>query len=554
MDLASLGRVATGERRRNIARIREIGEVAARHGFGFLRENRRANNVGSEQAGNRGKRLRAMLDELGPTTVKLGQLLSTRPDIVPPDIIKELRTLQDAATPFPSAIARALIEEELGAPVEELFERFDDEPLAAASIGQVHRAKLADGREVIVKVQRPNVDETLRADLALMYQIAKRLKERVKRLQFVDTVGVVDEFARTVRQELDYRIEARNAEVVRRAFDDDSNVTVPSVVWHLTTSRVLVLDWVDGKTLNHVDLAELTSQEREGLARRISETWMKMVFTHGFFQADPHPANIIVQSPDSIGLIDFGMVGQLSQRDREAAVRMFIDAVDQNLERLPRRLRELGMRYPRDREDELREQLSVILQRYWGASMGDIDGRDLVRDIFQTVHQLQIRLPVRWVLVDKTIGTLAGVCGEIAPEFNVFETARPYARQLMVSRFRPEAIADRLRTDAGHYAEVLHEFPFQLHDLLDELRDGELKIAIQQEGFTESTERALGATNRVVMGVLAAAIFLGSAIIGGFVDGGPQLLGVAVISIPGLLAGIVLSGVVLFGIIRSGRW
>jgi ubiquinone biosynthesis protein len=546
--------VAAGERRRNIARVREIGEAAARHGFGFLRDSRKSRVNENGDGGNRGERLRALLDELGPTFVKLGQLLSTRPDIIPPDIVRELRTLQDQASPFPADTARALIETELARPLEEAFARFDDVPLAAASIGQVHRATLADGREVIVKVQRPDAEEKLRSDLALMYQLAKVLKERVRRLEFVDTVGVVDEFARTVRQELDYRIEARNAEAIRRAFADDASVTVPAVEWSLTTNRVLVLDWIDGATLNHIDLGGLHEEERERLAATIAEAWMKMVFVTGVFHADPHPANIVIQSSGRIGLIDFGLVGQLTQRDRQAAVRMFVDAVHQNLDRLPRRLRELGLRYPRDREEEFREQLSVILQRYWGVSMGDIDGRELIRDIFQTVHRLQIRLPTRWVILDKTIGTLAGVCLEISPSFNVFASARPYARQLMVSRFHPEQVVERVRTDVGHYAEVLHEFPFQLHDLLDELRDGELKIAIQQEGFTESTERALGATNRVVMGLLSAAIFLGSAIIGGFVDSGPELLGVAVIAIPGLVIGALLAVLVLVGVLRSGRW
>jgi ubiquinone biosynthesis protein len=281
---------------------------------------------------------------------------------------------------------------------------------------------------------------------------------------------------------------------------------------------------------------------------------MKMVFVHGFFHADPHPANIVVQGADRIGLIDFGMVGQLSPRDRQISVHVFVDVIDQNLDRLPRRLRDLGLRYPKEQEEDFRDQLGVILQRYSGATMGEIDGRELVRDIFQAIYRLQIKLPTRWVMLDKALATLAGVGLQVSPEFNVFETARPYARRLMVQRFRPDVMVDRTKGDVERYAEALLAFPFQLHDILDELRDGEVKIAIQQEGFTESTERALGATNRVVLGVVAAALFLGSAIIGGFVRNGPHLLGIAVVAIPGLVAGAALAALVLFGIIRSGRW
>jgi ubiquinone biosynthesis protein len=495
-----------------------------------------------------------MLDELGPTFVKFGQLLSTRPDLVPPDIVRELRTLQDAASPVPWERVRTVIETDLGRPVDHVFEAFDEEPIASASIGQVHRARLPGGQEVVVKVQRPDAEATLRADLQLLAQLAKISKERVKRLEFIDTVALVDEFGRTIRQELDYRIEARNVEATRRAFSGDEAVIVPRVFWPETTSRVLVLEWIPGDTLTHVDLATWSEEDRRTLAARISETWMKMVFVHGFFHADPHPANIIIQGPDQIGLIDFGLVGQLTPRDRQSAVHVFVDAVDQNVDRLPRRLRDMGLRYPKEQEEEFREQLSIILQRYWGATMGEIDGRELIRDIFTAIYQLQIKLPTRWVLLDKALATLAGVGLEISPSYNVFETARPYARRLMLQRFRPDVVADRIQGDLGKYAEAALALPFQLHDVLDELRDGEVKIAIQQEGFTESTERALGATNRVVMGVLAAALFLGSAILGGFVRNGPHLVGVAVIALPGLLAGAALAGLVLFGILRSGRW
>ena len=548
--------MANGERRQNIARLRQIGEVAARHGFGFLLDKRRSAKPAddAEYHGTRGERLRKMLDELGPTFVKFGQLHSTRPDVVPPDIVRELRILQDAATPVPSDVARAVIEADLGLPIDQIFESFDDTPIAAASIGQVHRARLPGGHDVAVKVQRPDAETKLKADLALLEQLAKIVKERTTRLEFIDTVGLVDEFGRTLRQELDYRIEARNVEATRRAFAGDPTVTVPKVFWQSTTSRVLILEWLDGSTLNHTDLDAWSAEDRRMLAGRISETWMKMVFVHGFFHADPHPANIVIHGPDHIGLIDFGLVGQLSPRDRQTAVHVFVDAVDQNLERLPRRLRDLGLRYPKEQEEEFRDQLGIILQRHWGASLGEIDGRELIRDIFTAIYRLQIKLPTRWVLLDKALATLAGVGLQISPDFNVFETARPHARRLMLQRFRPDVVVDGIQGNLGKYAEAALAFPFQLHDVLDELRDGEVKIAIQQEGFTESTERALGATNRVVMGVLAAAVFLGSAILGGFVRNGPHLLGIAIVAIPGLLAGASLAGLVLFGILKSGRW
>ena len=546
--------VARGERRQNLARLREIGEVAARHGFGYLvHRGRRQEDELQDSPLTRGRRLRETLDELGPTFVKFGQLLSTRPDVVPPDVIRELRTLQDAASPFDASIARAVIERELGLTVEQVFEYFDDVPVASASIGQVHRARLPEGREVVVKVQRPDAEEKIRSDIQLLYQLARILKERVRRLQFIDTVGLVDEFARTVRRELDYRIEARNAEVARRCFTADETVVVPEIYWRYTTSSVLTMDRLEAPTLAHVPLEIYDLDERRTLAQRVAETWMKMIFVYGFFHADPHPANIMVFEPNRIGLIDFGMVGQLTNRDRQVAVQLFVDIVEQDTDRVPRRLRELGVRYPKNLEEEFRDQLEVIFQRYYGAAMGEIDGRELVRDIFQTIYRLQIELPTRWVLLDKALATLAGVGLEVSPEYNVFDTARPYARRMMLSRYRPDLLVNRAQAEGSRYLETFLQYPYQISSLLESLRDGEVKITVNQEGFIEEAERALGGANRIVLALLASFVFLGSALLGSFVHAGPHLLGVAVISLPGIIGGLVVAAIVVLAIIRSGR-
>ncbi len=494
-----------------------------------------------------------MFDELGPTFVKFGQMLSTRPDLLPPDVVFELRRLQDRVEPFDSKVAKGVVETDIG-PIESHFASFTDEPLAAASIGQVHAATLLDGREVVVKIQRPDAAETINADLALLEHIARVAKSRVRRLQFVDTVAVVAEFRRAIRQELDYRIEARNIQAARRGFENDETVVIPEVIWEATSTRVLVMEKITGETLNHIDIDSWSAEDRRTLAARISETWMTMVFDHGVFHGDPHPANIVVQGPDRIGLVDFGMVGQLSVEDRQAAVHLFIDMVENRIDRLPRRLRDLGLRYPIEREDELREQLGVIMQRYWGVTLEDLDVRELLRDVLQTVYQLGIRLPSRWVVLDKTLATLAGVAMDIAPDYNVFETARPHARRLVMNKYRPDVLVGRLRNRGDRYRDALLELPFQVHDLMDELREGELKIAIQQEGFTESTERALGASNRFAMAILAASIFLGSAIMGAFGNAGPDVLGVNILAAIGMGVGSVLAMIVMVGVLRSGRW
>ncbi len=548
--------MARGERRQNLARLGEIAQVAARHGFGYAfgRKEVPAEALEEGAAGrSRGRRVREMLDELGPTFVKFGQLLSTRPDIVPPDILEELRGLQDDARPEDFEGIRAVVEADLGLTIEQVFAEFDEQPIAAASIGQVHRARLPGGQQVVVKVQRPEAERQIEADIQLLYQAARVARDRIRRLQFIDLVETVNEFARTVRRELDYGIEARNAEVFRRDFVGDDTVAVPKVYWRYTTARVLTMELVEGASLRHLDLDEWSAGDRKTLANRITKTWMQMVFVNGFFHADPHPANILVRGPDQISVVNCGMTEQLSQRDREALVRLLIDIINQDAERLPRRLRALGVRFPRAKEEELADRLAVIVQRYSAIAIGDIDIREVLREIFGTVYAIGVTLPARWVMLDKTVATLAGVALEISPDFDVFEVARPYALRLATDRYRPDRIAGRVRSDVSRYAEAVLEYPFQISELLDEFKDGDVEIRVKPEGFEEAVGKAEASVNRLSLALVAAALIIGSAVIATFARSA-DFAGLSLLALPGILVALAIVAWLCVGIFRSGRW
>jgi ubiquinone biosynthesis protein len=446
---------------RSLGRLSEIAQVMVRHGFGYFLEAHKLTDllpgrsaetrlaaVYDEGTSARGQHLRELLDELGPTFVKFGQLLSTRPDIVPPDIITELRGLQDDVRPFPFEQAERVIEEDLGNTIERLFLEFDPNPVAAASIGQVHRATLPNGRRVAVKVQRPGAPRQIDADLNLLYQAAKLVKERVRALDFIDAHALVDEFARQIRQELDYRLEARNAQTFHRNFAASPHVRVPKVYWMYTRARVLTLEWLDAAQLADVDALGFSLELRRELAYRIADTWMAMIFRHGFFHGDPHPANILVFENGDIGLVDFGAVGKLTDDDMSKLTRMFIDAASENVDVLPKRLADLGVRYPKEREQEFLAELREIYYRYYGASLSEIDPIQVIREAFQLIYSMNLQLPTRYLLLDRAIATLGSVGVELYPEFNVFEVARPYARSLLIERFTPQRIARRARRDA----------------------------------------------------------------------------------------------------------
>jgi ubiquinone biosynthesis protein len=547
---------------RNLGRLTEIAQVAVRHGFGYFFERhkltdllpgRRNGEILEGTPSQRGQRLRELLDELGPTFVKFGQLLSMRPDVLPPDIIAELRGLQDDVRPFPYEDVERVIQEELGQPIERLFLEFDREPLAAASIGQVHRAVLPNGHTVAVKVQRPGAPERIEADLGLLYQAARIVKERVRALDFVDVREVVDEFARAIRQELDYRLEGRNAEQLHRNFAGHPHVRVPRVYWSYSRSRVLTLEFIEGTQLADIDEVGYSLEERKRLAEVIAEAWMTMIFRDGFFHGDPHPANILVIRPDLIGLVDFGLAGKLTDDDVSKATRLFIDVANENVQDLPKRLADLGVRYPKDREEEFRTEINDFYYRYYGARLAEIDPQQVIREVFGLIYSLNLRLPTRFIILDKAVATLASVGIELYPDFNVFEVAKPYARSLLVSRYTPQRVATRARRETLKLASVFAEYPYQVHDVLEEMRDGQFEIGFVHKGLDEFMHKLDVAFNRMIIAFVVGAGLIGSSLIGVFATSGPQVLGLNVVSALGFFLSGVLGLWLLWGVFRSGR-
>jgi ubiquinone biosynthesis protein len=545
--------MATRSRPLNIGRLGEIAQVAVRHGFGYLLEGRRGHARVDGSPTARGRHLREMLDELGPTFVKFGQLLSTRPDIVPPDIIAELRGLQDQVRPFPFIDVERVIREELGQPIERLFLEFDEEVLAAASIGQVHRAVLPNGRRVAVKVQRPNAPATIESDIQLLEQAARLVVERVRVLDFINTRELVDEFAKSIRQELDYRLEGRNAEAFHANFAGHPHVAVPRVYWSYTRARVLTLEYLDGVQVRDLELDAWTIDQRRRLAYLIAEAWMTMIFRDGFFHGDPHPANILVLSPERIGLVDFGLAGKLTDGDMSKLTRLFIDAVNENVQVLPRRLADLGVRYPREREDEFVSELHGIYARYYGASLAEIDPLEVFREAFALIYAMNLRLPTRYVLLDKALVTVSSVGVDLYPDFNVFEVAKPYARSLMLERFTPERLLRRARREGWQIASMARELPYQIHETLEQVREGQIEIGFVHKGLDNLAHKLDAIANRLVIALITTGGLIGSSLIGIFAKAGPHVLGVNVISVVGFVLSGILGVWLLWGVIRSGR-
>ena len=404
-----------------------------------------------------------------------------------------------------------------------------------------------------MKVQRPNAPRQVESDLQLMRSAARLVRERVRALDFIDPDALVDEFGRSIRQELDYLHEARNAERFRRDFADSPTVVVPRVHWSYTTARVLTLDRLIGVQLRDLDTSVRSLEERREIAYRMTDAWMTMIFRHGFFHGDPHPANILLLEGDQIGLIDFGLAGQLTDQDMARLTRLFVDAATENVQALPRRLADLGVRYERSREEELRGRIEEIYYRYYGSRLADVDPLEVIREGISLIYELNLRLPTRFMVLDKTIATLGAVGVELYPDFNVFEVAKPYARRLIAERFSPRRLSLRAQSEAREIASIVRELPYQVHDVLEELRDGELEIQIRNPGFNQLSTHIDHAVNRIAVALIVLGGLLGSAIVGALAEDGPHVMGIHLIS----FVGFVISGVfgiwLVWGVLRSGR-
>jgi ubiquinone biosynthesis protein len=552
------GALPPATRTGNLRRFSQIGRVLVRHGFGFVfdvrRERREKKGLQEFLAPNFGVRLRQTLDDLGPTFVKFGQVLSTRSDILPDSVLAELQKLQDTVRPLPAGAAQAIVERELGAPVEEVFTRFDPEPLGSASIGQVHRAVLRDGEVVAVKVQRPEAPGRVESDLELMREFADFLDRRFGRRIFVDVRGLVAEFETVIRRELDYTAEAENARRFAVNFAG-TPVVIPRVHLEYSTSRVLTLQYIEGTRFRDIQPLLLSPSERRRVASMGADAIFKMAFEDGFFHGDPHPGNLILTPQGNLALLDFGMVGYMSRGDIEALSRLFIAVVQRDAAAALRGLESLGVRYAPEVRGDLERDLREFLNKYSGLSVGEVTLGQALSELISLARRYRLRVPPVFPLLTKALVTAEGLARAIDPTINVYEVARPYARRLLAERLKPEAVLEGTRERALEYARYVEDYPEQIRQLLAEVADGELEVRLMHSGLDELIGGVDVLANRLVFAVVTGALLLGSCMLGAFDHGGPGVpyLGVPVVWFIGFTLSLIMGSILLAIIFRSRR-
>ena len=552
---------------RDLGRLQDIASVLIRWGFGDVVKRigmagvlEKAGRLLHWQAVEEGRlrmdvpaRLRCTLQDLGPTFVKLGQVLATRVDLLPPAWIDELGKLQNAVPALPWDAVLPQLREDLGAEPEAVFARVEHEPLAAASLAQAHRAWLADGSAVVLKIRRPGIRDTVEADLRLLKHLAVIVEKNLPELRRYHPQRIVQQFSASLRRELDFAAECRNAERIAHNFAGRDDIVIPRVYWQWTCERLNVqecLEGVPGRDLAAVDAMGL---DRVQLARTGAGLVLKMVLEDGFFHADPHPGNIFYMPDGAIGVIDFGMVGRVTEQRRFQIVRLLHGLVVHDSAAVAEVLADWTEENNDIDEVRLQESADVFVDQYRGVPLKDLRMGAMLGDVTAMLREHGLSLPADLALMIKAFLTLEGMGRQLDPDFDMASEARPYLERAMLERFAPDVLVRRGRRTLSGLVDLLRDMPRDVHRLLQSARRGKLQMHIEVDTLRAFGEQVDRAANRLTMGIITASLVIGSSIVMNSVGGGVSNRWLMALGMLGFV-GAALCGVwILFSIWRSGR-
>jgi len=556
-------------RYQHLKRYRQIARKLAKYGFGHLLAQlglaekfpfprRAALHERLQLHLPRAERLRLLLVDLGPTFVKFGQLLSTRPDLVPRDIMEELSRLQDDVPPFPFPEAAAIIEQELGRPWDGLFAEMSAEPLAAASIGQVHCARLPDGREVVVKVRRPGITIQMETDLEILLEIARFADRHTSWGKVYRASEVVQELQRAVREELNFRHEAENAARLLEQMLARQDVIIPRIYLSLSSPAVLTMEKVSGIKLNQPDSLAAAGHGNAQIARRLVDVMFEQIFIHGFFHADPHPGNLAVSQDGRLIFMDFGIVGKLRRSRRRQFIRLLLGLVNGNARLLVSTMTEMGFVSQRVNRKALRQDAERLMEKYLDLPLSEINLGAAVRETFALAFEHQIRIPAEFTLLGKTLMTLEGVIEDLAPDLKLVELLKPYAVMLARESFSLRALRETYTEHTSEAGDFLLLLPRRLGEILERTGLDGFPLQVSYPDLDRLFSHLDRQINRLSFSIILLAF---SIIMAGLIVGSGLVAGITGITLlwrlPIIETGFILAGVMavwlLFAILRSGK-
>jgi ubiquinone biosynthesis protein len=492
------------------------------------------------------------VEELGPTFIKLGQILSNRPDLIPAGLQDELEQLQENVQPFSEQEAAATVEEELGQPVSTLFREFGQAPIAAASIAQIHWAVLPAGRQAAVKIQRPGIQELVEVDIDILRELAELLERYVPQTRSVGPRDLVDEFEKAMQQELDFRREAASIERFGAQFAREDEIKVPRIHRRFCSRRVLTMEYVSGRHLS--EIMESTGRDaKEGarIAKLGARLTLQQIFSHGFFHADPHPGNIMVLEDGRLCYLDFGLTGSLVRRDLQAVSDILTAIIGRNEQKAAKAVVRLAGSRDIDIAVSIEREIAELIDRFQEAQAGDFSFTALLSELVKVLVDCGLRLPPDLFLLVKALITIEGVATALDREFDFASHLEPFAATLVRERYDPGRIASRAAATAGDYAEILESFPGDYYKIVDSISRGRITMKIEEESFRPVRRCLMQASTSLVFSVVLGSIIIGSALI--VHSRVPPLWHeVPVIGIAGFLMAGLIGFWLLIKIIRSG--
>ena len=498
------------------------------------------------------QRVRLALEELGPTFVKFGQTLSSRPDLLPDDFIKELSKLQDDVSPFSFQDVRVIVKEQLGSPIEKLYDEFEKKPRAAASLAQVHYARTKTGEEVAVKVQRPGIEGVIDTDLLVLRKLATLAEHHLPEFAFFEPVAIIDEFARTLYRELDFVREGRNANRFREFFKDDEQVHVPEIYNDLTAPKVLTMEYIRGTKVSECAALDELGLDRKIIAVNGANLILKEIFDFHRFHADPHPGNLFVLERNVIAPVDFGMIGVLDEKTVDQLSVIFTAIVDKDAESMANILLQMCRAAQPIQTRPIQLELSDLLERYDEVSLQQLYMKDMVGDVIGIFRRYNLHFPQELVKVTRSLLMIESVGCKLYPEFNVFEIMKPFARKLMIRRFDPTTRVRNFVRTVDESVLLLKTLPSDVREILTKIKQNEFTIQFEHRGLDRMNVNLNRSSNRLSFAIVIAALVIGSSNV--LQTGiGPKVFGFPLPGFAGFLLATILGLWLLIGIIRSGQ-
>jgi ubiquinone biosynthesis protein len=551
---------------RHMHRYSEILGVLIKFGFGDLISslkieqyldfgrhifNRRESREKVESL-SRAVRLRLALEELGPTFIKLGQALSTRADLLPPDFIRELVKLQDRVPPFPFSEAQKVLETELKGSSPSLFESIEPVPFAAASIGQVHRARLLDGEEVAIKIQRPGIRRTVEVDLEILYHLATLVERHLSGWDLHRPTRIVEEFGRMLSREMDYTIEAASMERFAAQFIDDPRIYVPKVFRDATTTRILTMEYIEGIKAGSLELLRKAGHDLKEIARRGAELVMTQIFVHGFFHADPHPANLMVLPGEVICFLDLGMMGRLDRETRERVIDLVMGVVRRDESALAAALIRITTWDQEPNRQELERDALDLAERHLYRPLKEMPLVRFIYQIFEVASKHRLRLPLNVLFLIKALGSIEGLGRDLDPEFSLIGSAAPFVERAYAERFHPRRLAEDALAQGGVLIHLLKEIPAELHQVLRMARQGRLRVDIHNVTQDQMMKSLSQTGTRLSFAIVLASLIIGSSLMV-LSDIPPKWYDIPLIGLVGYLVAGVMGFWLLISTLRKGK-